>query len=88
VKQTHDMYASPFVTEDAYIVGIKHSHFRCGEPAKIVDTVMLSCDGVDPVPCFHIVFSDGQEDWWVVNFLTMQIISETDVSEGNIPPLS
>ena len=79
---------SKFVTEDAYLVGIKHNHFRCGEPAKIIDTVMLSRDGNDPIPCFHIVFSDGQEDWWVVDFLSMRIISETDVNEGNIPPLS
>jgi hypothetical protein len=90
MKQTHDITGIPFVTEDAYLVGIKSGHFRCGDPAKIIDTVMLSRDGdgINPVPCFHIVFSDGQEDWWVIDFLTMRIISETDVNEGNIPPLS
>lgn len=91
MKQTHGTAGTPegqFVTEDAYLVGIKYGHFRCGEPAKIIDTVMLSRDGKDPVPCFHIVFSDGQEDWWVIDFLTMRIISETDVKDNNIPPLS
>lgn len=93
MKKKHN--GGNFFTEDAYLVGIKSGHFRCGEPAKIIDTVMLSRAGTDPrlpqsvpIPCFHIVFSDGQEDWWVIDFLTMRIISETDVEDGNIPPLS
>ena len=46
-----------------YYIGTHPYSFRSGEPAEIIAVGLYESDECKKVPCFHIKFADGIEDW-------------------------
>ena len=46
-----------------YYIGTHPYSFRSGEPAEIIAVGLYESGEGKKVPCFHVKFADGIEDW-------------------------
>ena len=49
--------------EDVFLIDRSEIGFRLGTVSQIVGIHMVSPDGFPPRLCYHLRWSDGQEDW-------------------------
>jgi len=47
----------------AYLIGTHRYSYRPGEPAEIIRVVICDPKDMGLRPCYHIRFSDGEEDF-------------------------
>jgi len=68
-----------------YYIGTDPHSFRSGEPAEIIDVMLYERDNGVKVPCFHINFADGKEDWAPISdFGTYKVVSYEEIEEDTI----
>lgn len=53
--------------EKAYLLITHPSLFGFGRVAEIIGVDLVTPDGLEERPCYHIIFSDFVEDWLPIN---------------------
>ncbi len=75
--------------QKAFLVGTHCNSFHAGKPAEIIGVVFITPDGLAPRAAYLVRFENGDEDMIAVSDQTnYEIISEEDVKNGKIPPVT
>lgn len=96
-RDAHNAEMTEIPTSKAYYVGMHPSEFQAGTPAEILGVKVLT--GVypssTPMPCFHLRYPDGREDYAPIANedhvgkaglgVLYEILSEEQMKAGKIP---
>ncbi len=67
--------------EKVFYVGTHEYSYHSGSPAEVIGIKMITPEGLDPRPCFHLRYSNGDEDFSPISETqNYRLISESDAA--------